>query len=170
VENEPSGQAQRESLSRALEQEHREIDEVIKGWADGTPPGRDERAALGRAVEELRRHIYAEEELLFPPLRDAGMVGPILVMLREHADMWPLLDALDSRLVHDGEDELLRTTCRKLLILLAHHNPKEEQILYPEIDRIVPADTAPAVHELREVGRIPADWTCQFLRAKSARG
>jgi regulator of cell morphogenesis and NO signaling len=165
-----SGHARRESLSRALQQEHREIDEVITSCADGTPPDPDERAALSRAVEELRRHIYAEEELLFPPLRDAGMVGPILVMLSEHADMWPLLDALDSRLARGGDDDLLRTTCRKLLMLLQRHNPKEEQILYPEIDRIVAADTAPAVHELLEVGRIPADWTCQFLRAKHGRG
>jgi len=170
MENVSSGQAQRESLSRALEQEHREIDVVIKSWADGTPSRPDQRAALGRAVEELRCHIYVEEELLFPPFREAGMVGPILVMLREHADMWPLLDALDSRLAQGGQDDLLRTTCRELLILLAHHNPKEEQILYPEIDRIVAADTAPAVHELLEVGRIPADWTCQLLRARSGRG
>jgi len=25
---------------------------------------------------------------LFPPLRDAGMVAPVFVMLREHGQMW----------------------------------------------------------------------------------
>lgn len=170
MENASTSRAQQGSLSRELEQEHREIDDVIKSCADGPAPGADEKAGLKRAVDELRRHIYAEEELLFPPLRKAGMVGPILVMLREHGDMWPLLDTLDHGLAEDAGDDVLRTTCRQLLILLQQHNPKEEQILYPEIDRVVGADASPGVHEFLDAGQVPADWTCHFLRATDGRG
>lgn len=170
MENAATSRAQRASLSRALEQEHREIDGVIKGWADGPAPGADQKVGLRRAVDELRRHIYAEEELLFPPLRQAGMVGPILVMLREHGDMWPLLDRLDHGLAEDVDDDVLRSTCRRLLTVLEHHNPKEEQILYPELDRLVGSDASHDVHELLDAGRMPEGWTCQFLRSTHDRG
>jgi iron-sulfur cluster repair protein YtfE (RIC family) len=156
------------SLSRALEYEHREIDEAIKRCADSAAPDAQEKAALKRAVDELRLHIYTEEELLFPPLRQAGMLGPILVMLREHGQMWPLLDTLDDVLVGDADEDVLRTTCRQLLVGLQHHNPKEEQILYPEIDRIV--DDAARVHEFLDTGQVPAGWTCHFLRRTDGRG
>lgn len=165
-----TGQAPKVSLSRALEQEHREIDEAIENCADGPAPGAEEKAALKRAVDELRRHIYTEEELLFPPLRHAGMLGPILVMLREHGDMWPLLDTLDHGLAGDVGEDVLRPTCRQLLVLLQRHNPKEEQILYPEIDRIVDDDARLGVHEFLDAGQVPADWTCQFLRLTDGRG
>jgi iron-sulfur cluster repair protein YtfE (RIC family) len=170
VESVSTGQAPEVSLSRALEQEHREIDDALKSCADGATPGVEEKAALQRAVDELRRHIYTEEELLFPPLRHAGMLGPILVMLREHAEMWPLLDTLDHGLVEDVDEDVLRTTCRHLLVLLQHHNPKEEQIVYPEIDRVVDVDARLGVHEFLDAGQVPADWTCHFLRLTDGRG
>lgn len=168
MENVSTSQNEPGPLSRALEHEHREIDEVITSWADGAASGTDARAALGHAVDELRRHIYAEEELLFPALREAGMVGPILVMLREHGEMWPLLDALQDRLAQ-GDAEELGTSCRRLLALLQQHNPKEELILYPEVDRVVGADAGVDVHGFLDAGRMPAGWTCQFLRAGNAR-
>ncbi|HEY3459830.1 MAG TPA: hypothetical protein VGL52_03315 [Casimicrobiaceae bacterium] len=39
----------------------------------------------------LRRHAYVEHEILLPPLMKAGLVMPVLVMKREHAQMWPLI-------------------------------------------------------------------------------
>jgi iron-sulfur cluster repair protein YtfE (RIC family) len=169
VENVSTGGAREESLHRALEQEHREIDAILEGYADGPAPGPEADADLGRAVAELRRHIYAEEELLFPPLRQAGMIGPVMVMLREHGQMWPILDRLDQGLVEEVGADVLGADCRELLALLQLHNPKEEQILYPELDRVVGEDTGADVHELLDAGQVPAGWTCQFLRAEHGR-
>lgn len=167
MESVPPGAAPEVSLSRALEQEHHEIDDALERCADSPTADAEEKAALKRAVDDLRLHIYTEEELLFPPLRLAGMLGPILVMLREHGEMWPLLDALDDALLGEVDDDVLRTTCRQLLVLLQQHNPKEEQILYPEIDRVV--DDAAHVLELLETGQVPTDWTCHFLRPRDGR-
>lgn len=159
-----------ESLSQALEQEHREIDDAIKRCADAADASPEARADLERAVAELRWHIFVEEELLFPPLRAAGMTGPILVMLREHAQMWPMLDKLDQALREEFDQGALRTACRQLLILLQHHNPKEERILYPQVDRVLGEDTTGAIREFLSGGRVPADWICQHLRPKRAGG
>lgn len=169
MENASPGQARDGSLSRALEQEHREIDGIIEKCADGSALDADELAGLIRAVAELRRHIYAEEELLFPPLRQAGLMGPVLVMLREHGQMWPILDRLEQGIADGVEPDVLRTDCRQLFDLLQLHNPKEEQILYPEVDRVVGADASIDAHAFLDTGNVPTDWTCQFLRAEEAR-
>jgi regulator of cell morphogenesis and NO signaling len=164
VENVPVSDTTEESLRDALERDHRDVDEVVEEYANDTATGTQAQPGLKRAVAELRRHIYAEEELLFPPLRRAGMTGPILVMLREHGQMWPILDTLDRELRDDASEEVLRTACRQLRILLKHHNPKEEQILYPQVDQVLGVDEGITVRELLESGELPVDWTCQHLR------
>lgn len=166
METRTAGADPAESLSQALVREHGEIDDAITRCADIPVAGPDARAALRRAVAELRRHIYVEEELLFPPLRAAGMTGPILVMLREHAQMWPVLATLDRELVERVDDDELHRACRQLLVLLQHHNPKEEQILYPQVDHVVGDDERHGVLQLLDTGEMPQDWICQFLRPK----
>jgi iron-sulfur cluster repair protein YtfE (RIC family) len=171
VENVPVSETIDESLRDVLERDHRDVDDAVEGYADGTAAGTLAKLGLKRAEEEKRRHIYAEEELLFPPLRRAGMVGPILVMLREHGQMWPILDTLDRELRDHPSDDVLRTACRELLTLLQQHNPKEEQILYPQVDQVLGADEGIAVREFLDAGHVPADWTCQHLqRPRSAPG
>src|SRR5690554_5908558 len=76
------------SLAAALEREHREIDDGLEIFSAGGEGTDERREALERAIRALRRHIYLEEEFLFPPLREAGLVAPIFVMLREHAQIW----------------------------------------------------------------------------------
>jgi hemerythrin HHE cation binding domain-containing protein len=56
-----------ESLAAALEREHHEIDAGIAAFT--AAPG--DRQPLARVIRALRRHIYREEEFLFPLLREA---------------------------------------------------------------------------------------------------
>ena len=162
--------AHAESLSLALEREHREIDDAIKGCTAAPSASPEAITALKRAVAELRWHIYVEEELLFPPLRAAGMTGPVLVMLREHGQMWPILDALEQSLQDEVDHVAVRTAGRQMLILLQHHNPKEERILYPQVDHVLGADASGAIREFLTGGQVPADWVCQHLRPRRAGG
>jgi iron-sulfur cluster repair protein YtfE (RIC family) len=166
VETTSASARREEPLSVLLEHDHREIDDPVQACADGTAVGVEARANLKRAMDELRRHIYAEEELLFPSLRQAGMTGPIMVMLREHGQMWPILDTLDRELAGGGRDDELASACRELIALLGQHNPKEEQILYPQVDRVVDDNASRAVRDFLDAGHVPADWVCQHLRAQ----
>jgi iron-sulfur cluster repair protein YtfE (RIC family) len=167
VEGRSAGAEPAEWLSQVLVREHGEIDGALKACADVPVPGPEARAALKRAVGELRRHIYVEEELLFPPLQAAGMTGPILVMLREHAQMWPVLATLDRELVQGVGDDELRRACRQLLVLLQHHNPKEEQIIYPQVDHVVGDDKRHGALELLNTGQMPQGWICHLLRPRN---
>ena len=82
-----------ESLAEALEREHHQIDAGIAAFS--ATPG--DRQPLTRAIGALRRHIYLEEEFLFPLLHEAdpGLAAPMFVMLREHAQIWGTLDSLE---------------------------------------------------------------------------
>src|SRR5690349_23205860 len=81
------------SLAAALEHEHHEIDAGIAAFT--AAPW--DRQPLARAASGLRRHIYLEEEFLFPLLREAEprLAAPLFVMLREHAQIWGTLDSLE---------------------------------------------------------------------------
>ena len=94
---------------------------------------------LSAALEALRRHIYLEETVLFPPIREAGMIMPIFVMMREHGEMWHTTDALTDLLDDRANSEQLRDTCHRLLGQLEQHNSKEEPIIYPHADSDLPA-------------------------------
>ena len=109
-----------ESLSRALEREHHEIDAGIA--ASTASPG-DPRP-LARAIRALRRHIYLEEEFLFPLLGEAepGLRAPVFVMRREHAQIWAALDTLER----ERAPGTALVVCRLVTVRLLHHNLSEE--------------------------------------------
>jgi iron-sulfur cluster repair protein YtfE (RIC family) len=148
------------TLAEALELEHREIDAGIERFVDGS--GRAD--SLTRAGAALRRHIYLEEEFLFPPLRDAGLMAPVFVMVREHGQMWRTLDGLDGQLAGGVADPAVRDACAELVAQLQAHNPKEEQILYPQADAVLGAEAGGQLAAFLESGAMPEGWVCEGAR------
>ena len=154
-----------ESLAAALEREHQEIDAGIGAFTAGPPPGGRDRQSLARAIRALRRHIYLEEEFLFPLLGAAepGLTAPVLVMLREHAQLWHTLGELARELDAGTGAEL--TLCRQLAVQLLHHNLKEEKVLYPRADDLVTGPAAARLREFISSGDLPEGWVCFRARA-----
>jgi hemerythrin-like domain-containing protein len=148
------------NLAQALEHEHHEIDDGIEAFLAGLRSGDSGREPLERAMVALRRHIYLEEEFLFPPLRDAGLFAPIFVMLREHGEIWDTLEALETELARDPSGAASELACRTLMEQLASHNAKEEPILYPQADATLAADTAQRLQEFIAAGAMPDGWVC----------
>ena len=147
------------SLSDVLENEHHEIDAGIESFLAGLALGETRMQELTRAVEALRRHIYLEEEFLFPPLRAAGMIPPVLVMLREHGDIWRTLDAIQT-FDPDADRESARERCGELVAQLASHNAKEEPIIYPQGDAVLTDEAKRDLRGFIDVGRMPQGWVC----------
>lgn len=151
--------AETPSIAALLEDEHHEIDDGIETFLEGLARGELQLSQLTRAGAALRRHIYLEEEFLFPPLRAAGMLAPVLVMLREHGEIWQTLDAidgLDAAVDPDG----LRERCRELLDRLAEHNAKEEPIIYPRGDAVLDADQTAQLLDFIDSAELPQGWVC----------
>lgn len=145
-----------QTLAEALEREHREIDEGIGEFLSEPR----QTAALTGAMGALRRHIYLEEQFLFPPLREAGMIAPIFVMLREHGEMWTSLAALDAGLAAGDRARPLSDEARELLGRLEAHNTKEEQILYSQADSVLTAAASAELLGFIATGRLPDGWVC----------
>ena len=150
-----------ETLGSALEREHREIDGGIEAFTSSPVGGEIQTEPLTRAMMGLRRHIYLEEEFLFPPLREAGLVAPIFVMLREHGEMWRTLDALDTELAGGTSSAAVLDMCRELAAQLDAHNSKEEPIIYPQADGVLTDSASAELTAFLGSGRMPAGWVCQ---------
>ncbi len=96
----------------------------------------------------LHRHIAWEEEILFPLFENAtGMKegGPTAVMREEHRQIKEALERIHKKVQvkdpnSDQEEALLWR-------VLKEHNDKEESILYPAIDRLVPEKERLAAYE-----------------------
>lgn len=143
-----------DSLAAALEREHQEIDAGIAAFS--ASPGNPQ--PLARAIRALRRHIYLEEEFLFPLLGEAEpeLRDPIFVMLHEHGRIWGALDALER----EPADGTALVRCRQLAALLLHHNLKEERVLYPRADDALPPGPAGRLRAFLGSARPPEGWVC----------
>ena len=152
------------TLAEALEREHRAIDSGVEMFIADHPAGKASVGSLTHAMEGLRRHIYLEEEFVFPPLRAAGLMAPIFVMLREHGEMWKTMDALDAELSKGIDRPALLTLSQELAVQLDRHNAKEEPILYPQVDAAMSAPARTEFEAFLDSGRTPDGWVCTKAR------
>lgn len=143
-----------QTVGSLLEAEHRSIDEDIVRFGEGSIPTEEFRRSMGL----LRRHIYVEEAMMFPQLREAGLVMPIMVMEREHGEIWTLLDALDAAMA--GESADAGPELEALATLLESHNAKEEPIVYPVANTALSSYDATVITDFLAKGTMPYGWTC----------
>ena len=148
-----------QTLGAALEREHHEIDAGIEA-ATAQPPGPEGIQSLRAAMTALRRHIYLEEEFLFPPLKTAGLMIQIFAMLRQHGDLWRAMAALEGQLGDDSAPEVVLASCRDLLAQLDKHNTIEEPVIYPQADTVLSAPASAELVAFLAGGRMPKGWTC----------
>ncbi len=150
-----------ETLAAALEREHHEIDEGISEFVSRLGAGETRVEALSKALDALKRHIYLEEAFLFPPMRHGGLMAPIFVMIREHGQMWRLMDDLLQQASAGGDAAILRDICDQLTGSLEAHNFKEERVIYPQADASLSPEATAELHQFLGTGSMPAGWVCQ---------
>jgi iron-sulfur cluster repair protein YtfE (RIC family) len=159
--SESAESAESQTVGAVLERDHHRIDEHFATFASALRAGTIDPAALAAGSGALRHHIYVEETYHFPALRQAGLLGPIMVMLREHGEIWDFLDALDAG-VRDGLPAAeLTTTWQGLEEIVAAHNMKEERIVYPSGDQMLSADDAAEVLSGLTAEQTPEGWVCE---------
>ena len=141
-----------ETVMDYLMTDHRRLDGLMETCRDLAVAG-NMKGAGSKFIEfrkGLMRHIKIEEGLLFPEFESATGLdkssGPTGVMRHEHAEIIRLLDLIqdvfESAQPASSEFESLRSA---VVALLHEHNDKEERILYPMTDRMVPG---PRLREL----------------------
>ena len=136
-----------DSVTAYLQADHKRLDGLMNITRASVEAGDMEGAT--RYFSEFRaglmRHIKIEEGLVFPEFEDAtGLersTGPTGVMRHEHAEIIRLLDLI--RDLFSGEQAIAVEFERlrgALVAVLRAHNEKEERIVYPMTDRMVPQE------------------------------
>jgi iron-sulfur cluster repair protein YtfE (RIC family) len=125
-------------IKRFMDVDHRRVDRILTTFSALKRGDLAKASALfTRGREDLLRHIFWEEEMLFPAfeektnLRDSG---PTVVMRQEHSQIRAGLEKIKD-LLDDGKLADLDTAEQELAKILAVHNKKEELILYPMINK-----------------------------------
>lgn len=150
-------------VAHELESEHHSIDDQLAEFVADLGEGKVSAEHFRAASTELQHHIHVEEELLFPPLKAAGMIPPVLVMLREHGEIWDVLDVIERLLADDQPDvPSLRQQCERLTAQLEAHNMKEERILYPSADSTLSPGDLDAVGQALVDGDLPDGWRAEM--------
>lgn len=151
--------------SSILEADHQRMDTGFDTFITLARTGTVDRGAVLPAIEAMRRHLWVEEEYFFPPLREAGVHGPVLIALRDHGELWGLLDELERLLgLRKPDPELLATVTMAIVQISGHHNEKEEQILFATADRFLD----PSIHRKIAEGldkERPAGWVSEMARS-----
>ena len=141
-----------QTIQEAMHDDHRRCDELF-AQAEERIGGGDFAAgapAFAAFTTALDRHLKLEEELLFPALEEktGGPIGPTQMMRHEHEQMRQAVAAMrDALAAQDGSAFLGQS--ETLLILMQQHNFKEENILYPMMDRALAAEAPEYVAQVQ---------------------
>lgn len=150
------------SLVAAFTREHHQIDEAIEDFLSCAEALPQRAAHLITAMQALRRHIYLEESIVFPHLPTDELMMPLMVMHREHGQLWNQMDRLEHALHQSAvADEDLTSVCQELLALLERHNSKEEPIIYPYMDAALTREEQDRIRDLLADGQLPDGWVCR---------
>lgn len=141
------------ALTEPLHLHHKHCDELFADAESAVAAQEWTRAKmlLGAFHNDLETHFRTEEEVVFPAFEAAtGMAGgPTQMMRYEHAQMRELLDRMEDALRQQDKDAFAGDA-ETLLILMQQHNMKEENILYPMIDRSLAGQAGALGPVLRE--------------------
>jgi regulator of cell morphogenesis and NO signaling len=137
-----------------LSQDHDRLDQLLETYRQLK---RVDFARAKQAFREfkfgLQRHIISEETILFPLFEDKSGLrdhGPTVVMRAEHREIGRRLEALHDKVRRQDVDSEREE--EELLQALDAHNQKEENVLYPAIDRLVSAEEkADAFRKIEEL-------------------
>ena len=134
--------------------DHRRCDEIFseaenlvstKDWGEG-----------GKAFAAFRdatlNHFAMEEERLFPTFEQhiGHAMGPVQIMRMEHNQMRQLLSEMEQA-VADRDATRYLGLSETLMMIIQQHNMKEEQMLYPMMDRTLGEAGAEIAQEIHSV-------------------
>jgi hemerythrin superfamily protein len=115
-----------------LVDDHRAVERIFTELEGGKGGPAHRRALADSAIALLQRHVSAEDEYLYPTVRDAVPGGDALAdrELREHASVVDVMRSLRDLSAADPRfDELLR----RLIVDTRGHLAEEETDVFPRV-------------------------------------
>lgn len=122
----------RSDVTVMLIEDHRAVDRVFQELESGQGSPQHRRELVDHVLAELVRHSVAEEQYLYPAVRESLPDGNEVAdhELAEHAEAEQVMKDLDGTQPGDPRfDELLG----KLITAIRHHVEEEEGSLFPRL-------------------------------------
>ncbi len=141
-----------QTISKLLTADHKHCDELFVAAEEcvANKDWNDMAARFDTFRRSIERHFATEENLLFPAYEGVvgGPTGPTNVMRLEHGQMRDLFEEM-AQAVTDRDADAFLGLSETLLVMMQQHNLKEEQILYPMMDRAMGAERERLVEQAR---------------------
>ena len=129
------------TITAFLTIDHRHCDDLFAAAAQAAERGdwarcRERFDAFRQA---LMRHMTIEEQMLFPAFEQATGIseGPTRVMRHEHQELLARLDDV-SAAISAGDAARFLASVGSFTALMTLHSTKEENVLYPMCDEVLP--------------------------------
>jgi hemerythrin-like domain-containing protein len=137
-----------------MRDDHRACDHIYADAESALLAKEGEKAStlFEQFSEATNHHFDMEEKELFLTFekRTGMMGGPTQMMRYEHQQLRSLIESMRSALRENRHSDFFGIG-ESMMIMLQQHNMKEEQMLYPMIDRTLGDDGALMVQTLREM-------------------
>ncbi len=143
---------QETTVSAALGSEHSWINDRFETFRQELARGQVDAESLSESLQALHRHIYMEEEILFPLLETRGLADVTSLLVQEHGDICRFGNAVVALIRRNAGCRRIQNAFKALHSLLEEHNFKEERVLYPAADQIL--------RQLKEIN-LPEGWRCR---------
>jgi len=137
-----------------MRDDHRECDHLYAESESALLAKDDILAAdfFERFLKATLHHFDMEEKELFLTFekRTGMMGGPTQMMRYEHQQLRGLLESMRLALAENRTSDFFGIG-ESMMIMLQQHNMKEEQMLYPMIDRVLGGDGELMIQTLKEM-------------------
>jgi DUF438 domain-containing protein len=154
---------QPETITTVLEPEHRWIDERFEQFQAGLAAGQVNAEPFEEAAKALHRHMYVEEEILFPEVETRGLAGPVQVMYQDHGEIARLMNVVHGLIASGAPATDCQAALAAVISVLGEHGTKEEMILYPTADQVLDGPDFSQLVKLVREEPVPEGWLCRVL-------
>lgn len=139
-----------------MRDDHRACDHLLSEAENALSAKNTEeaKALFDAFYQATNRHFDMEERELFITFekRTGMMGGPTQMMRYEHQQLRSLLESMRIALNENRNDDFFGIG-ESMMIMLQQHNMKEEQMLYPMIDRALGDDGSLMIQTLKEMAK-----------------
>lgn len=138
-----------ENVEYFMTKDHQDTNEILDTVLKDSIKGVVDRESIAKVTEMLMRHIYIEEEILFPKL-PSDNDKDVEFLEVQHGEVFRFLKSLNS----SNNADLIKDISKKLLDLLIEHNAFEESFIYGNFEKL---DAA-----FIEKITFPVGWKCRY--------
>lgn len=147
-----------QAITDLLSLNHERCDQLFAAveTAIGKDNATQAQTAFNAFHHAMQRHFTIEDVILFPAFEqnNDSDLGVTHMMRMEHEQMRELIEQIQGTL-NNGNLQACASLAANLLPLIQQHNLKEEQVLYPLLDRALHDKTTELIQRIKSLPHVP---------------